>query len=71
PVRQGMKLTPNQCQDLNAKEAEQAIAWVKRHVRVPLTEPQIAGIASFCPYNIGPGKCFSSTFYRKLNAGDK
>ncbi|MDC9591697.1 glycoside hydrolase family protein, partial [Xenorhabdus sp. XENO-10] len=39
--------------------------------KVPLTEPQIAGIASFCPYNIGPGKCFSSTFYRKLNAGDK
>ncbi|MBB8519096.1 glycoside hydrolase family protein, partial [Escherichia coli] len=30
-----------------------------------------AGIASFCPYNIGPGKCFSSTFYRKLNAGDR
>ena len=29
-----------------------------------------AGIASFCPYNIGPGKCFTSTFYRKLNAGD-
>ncbi|MDE9571759.1 glycoside hydrolase family protein, partial [Xenorhabdus bovienii] len=52
-------------------EAEQAIVWVKRNVRVPLTEPQIAGIASFCPYNIGPGKCFSSTFYRKLNAGDK
>jgi lysozyme len=71
PVRQGMRLTPNQCQDLNAKEAEKAIAWVKANIRTPLTEPQIAGIASFCPYNIGPGKCFSSTFYRKLNNGDK
>ncbi|ENE3274748.1 glycoside hydrolase family protein, partial [Escherichia coli] len=48
-----------------------ALAWVEKNIRVPLTEPQKAGIASFCPYNIGPGKCFSSTFYRKLNAGDR
>ncbi|MGK3570778.1 lysozyme, partial [Escherichia coli] len=27
--------------------------------------------ASFCPYNIGPGKCFPSTFYKRLNAGDR
>lgn len=39
--------------------------------QVPLTAPQKVGIASFCPYNIGPGKCFPSTFYRKLNAGDR
>ncbi|ELV3514303.1 glycoside hydrolase family protein, partial [Escherichia coli] len=38
---------------------------------VPLTEPQKAGIASFCPYNIGPGKCFPSTFYKRINAGDR
>ncbi|MBW6098695.1 glycoside hydrolase family protein [Escherichia coli] len=38
---------------------------------MPLTEPQKAGIASFCPYNIGPGKCFPSTFYRRINAGDR
>ncbi|MBD2782523.1 lysozyme [Xenorhabdus szentirmaii] len=71
PVRQGTRLTAERCDELNRVEAQRAIDWVKRHVRVPLTEPQIAGIASFCPYNIGPGKCFSSTFYRKLNAGDK
>ncbi|MBD2797221.1 lysozyme [Xenorhabdus sp. 18] len=71
PVRQGMRLTTAQCDSLNRIEAQRAIDWVKSHVRVPLTAPQIAGIASFCPYNIGPGKCFSSTFYRKLNAGDK
>ncbi|MDC9593522.1 lysozyme [Xenorhabdus sp. IM139775] len=71
PVRQGMRLTAAQCDSLNRVEAQRAIDWVKRNVRVPLTEPQIAGIASFCPYNIGPARCFSSTFYRKLNAGDK
>ncbi|EIN87622.1 glycoside hydrolase family protein, partial [Escherichia coli] len=34
----------------------------RKTIKVPLTEPQKAGIASFCPYNIGPGKCFPSTF---------
>ncbi|PHM47103.1 lysozyme [Xenorhabdus miraniensis] len=70
PVRRGMVLTAHQCDDLNRVEAQRAIAWVKRHINVPLTDAQIAGIASFCPFNIGPAKCFSSTFYRKLNAGD-
>ncbi|MDE9466869.1 lysozyme [Xenorhabdus bovienii] len=70
-VYKGMKLAPEQCDVLNRIEADRAIDWVKKNVRVPLTDPQIAGIASFCPYNIGPGKCFSSTFYQKLNAGDK
>ncbi len=23
------------------------------------------------PYNIGPGKCFPSTFYKRINAGDR
>jgi len=67
----GMQMTAEQCDRVNRIEQEKAIAWVKSNVRVPLTQPQIAGIASFCPYNIGPGKCFPSTFYRKLNAGDR
>ncbi len=71
PVRQGMTLTAAQCDALNQIEAQRTIDWVKRNIKVPLTEPQIAGIASFCPYNIGPARCFSSTFYQKLNAGDR
>ncbi|HBT2007051.1 TPA: lysozyme, partial [Klebsiella pneumoniae] len=47
-----------------------ALAWVDRNVHVQLTEPQKVGIASFCPWNIGPGKCFPSGFYRDLNAGN-
>ena len=43
----------------------------KENIKVPLSEPQKAGIASFCPYNIGPGKCFPSTFYKRINAGDR
>ncbi|OFS12427.1 lysozyme [Hafnia sp. HMSC23F03] len=71
PVTQGLKLSYSQCKRYDAVERDKAIAWVKRNVIVPLSEPAIAGIASFCPYNIGPAKCFPSTFYKKLNAGDR
>ncbi|WP_080241840.1 lysozyme [Salmonella enterica] len=71
PVVKGQRLTQSQCDHYNAIERDKALAWVNKHVHIPLTEPQKAGIASFCPYNIGPGKCFPSTFYRKLNEGDR
>ncbi|QQE41783.1 lysozyme [Hafnia alvei] len=71
PVTRGLKLSYSQCKRYDAVERDKAIAWVRRNVTVPLSEPAIAGIASFCPYNIGPAKCFPSTFYKKLNAGDR
>lgn len=70
PVTPGMKLTQEKCDQVNAIERDKALAWVDRNIKVLLTEPQKAGIASFCPYNIGPGKCFPSTFYQRMNAGD-
>ncbi|EMA4700862.1 lysozyme [Klebsiella michiganensis] len=71
PVAQGMRLSQQKCDQVNAIERDQALAWVNRNIHVPLSEPQKAGIASFCPYNIGPGKCFPSTFYQRINAGDR
>lgn len=71
PVGKGMKLTTAQCEAIDKVEQAKALAWVDKNVHVPLTEPQKVGIASFCPWNIGPGKCLPSTFYRKLNAGDR
>jgi lysozyme len=50
--------TEAQCKKVNAIERDKALAWVDRNIKVPLTEPQKVGIASFCPYNIGPSKCF-------------
>jgi len=70
-VEKGMKLTQGKCDEVNAIERGNALAWVDRNIKVPLTEPQKAGIASFCPYNIGPGKCFPSMFYKRINAGDR
>ncbi|MDM3050976.1 lysozyme [Citrobacter sp. CK183] len=71
PVVKGMKVTQAKCDQVNAIERDKALAWVERNIKVPLTEPQKAGIASFCPYNIGSGKCLPSGFFRKLNAGDR
>ena len=71
PVTRGMKISYSECKRYDAIESYKAIAWVKRNVTVPLSEPAIAGIASFCPYNIGPGKCLPSTFYKRLNSGDR
>ena len=59
PVVPGMKLSKEKCDQVNAIERDKALAWVEKNIRVPLSEPQKAGIASFCPYNIGPGKCVS------------
>ncbi|PZY03346.1 lysozyme [Escherichia coli] len=71
PVVPGMKLSKEKCDRVNAIERDKALAWVAKNIKVPLTDPQKAGIASFCPYNIGPGKCFPSTFYKRINAGDR
>lgn len=69
-VTKGMKLSKNQCDYYNNIEAQKALAWVNRNIKYPLNDIQKIGIASFCPYNIGPAKCFSSTFYKKINSGD-
>ncbi|STJ14617.1 membrane-associated lysozyme; Qin prophage [Escherichia coli] len=66
PVVPGMKLSKEKCDQVNAIERDKALAWVEKNIRVPLTEPQKAGIASFCPYNIGPGKCSRRRFTDEL-----
>ena len=71
PVIKGQRATEAQCKQVNAIERDKALAWVDRNIKVPLTAPQKVGIASFCPYNIGPGKCYPSTFYKRINAGDR
>ena len=71
PVVMGMTLTAAECARFNQAEADKALALTDRYITVPLTEPQKAGVASFCAYSIGIGKCRNSTFFRKINAGDR
>ncbi len=54
PVVQGMKLSAEKCAQVNANERDKALAWVERNIKVPLTEPQKAGIASSAPTTLVP-----------------
>ena len=71
PVADGMKLTQRQCAKINREKQAKALAWVDSNIHIPLSVPQKVGVASFCPWSIGPGRCLSSTFYQKLNAKDR
>lgn len=71
PVKKGMHLTKEQCDLIDAAEQKKALDWVDQNIKIPLTDIQKVGIASFCSWNIGPAKCFTSTFYKKLNSGDQ
>ncbi len=66
PVVPGMKLSKEKCDQVNAIERDKALAWVAKNIKVPLTEPQKAGIASFCPYNIGPVSVSRRRFINEL-----
>lgn len=70
-VKAGDRFTPDECAKMDARAANEAADVVQRIVTVPMTEPERAAVISFCAYNIGPDKCASSTFLRKLNAGDR
>lgn len=70
-VKADDKFTVEQCAQMNAAAIRQAAAEVDKLVTVPLTEPQRAAVISFCAYNIGPGKCATSTFLRELNSGNR
>ncbi|MGU0161054.1 glycoside hydrolase family protein [Escherichia coli] len=58
PVFPGMKLSKENTTRLTPLNGIRRWHGWSATSKVPLTEPQKAGIASFCPYNIGPGKCF-------------
>lgn len=69
-VKRGMRLTQERCDKLDAVEQKKALDWVDTNIHIRLSAPQKVGIASFCPWNIGPQKCFPSGFYSKINRGD-
>lgn len=70
-VKPGDVATPAQCSEFFHSDVGAAFAAVDRLVTAPMSEPQRAGITSFCGYSIGSGNCGRSTFLKKLNAGDR
>lgn len=64
-------MTPQECDAIDRANVQDAAAIVDMLVTVPMTNAEKASVISFCAFNIGPGKCASSTFLRKLNNGDR
>lgn len=69
-VKPGQTATIEQCDDYSDADLAHFSAVVDRLTTVKLTEPQRAGLTSFC-YNVGEGNCAKATLFRKLNAGDR
>lgn len=66
-VYPGMRLTESECNQRNAEEFDKADKELTRLApKAQLSEPARAGIVSFCTYNLGAGKCGSSTFIKML-----
>jgi len=71
PVYPGLTATPEECAALNASAVGQALDEARALIKAPVSAPALAGIASFCTYNIGATRCRASTFLRLLNAGQR
>lgn len=71
PVHEGMTLSKAECDRLDEEVQMQGLERMRKLATVPLSEPALAGIASFCIHNIGEAQCKTSTFLRLLNAGKR
>ncbi|MBC7907041.1 MAG: lysozyme [Rhodospirillaceae bacterium] len=69
-VQPNQTATPQECDRLFTSEVGQSLSEIDALVKVPMSEPRRAAIASFCGYNLGLAKCAKTTFIRRLNAGD-
>jgi len=68
-VRSGNAMTEQEAEDRLVVDLEEHGAAVKRHVNVPLSQPQYDALTSFV-YNLGEGNFRSSTLLKKLNRGE-
>lgn len=61
PVYKGMTLTAQQCAAESARRHQLALNWLQQNIPAKayatMSEPQKAGLASFCYWNLGPNKC--------------
>lgn len=68
PVQKGDVIDKETAKRWLLKEAEQEFDFVKRVVKVPITDNQLIALASFS-YNLGQGALLKSTLLKLLNAG--
>lgn len=68
-VKLGQSATPDQCKALLSDRLQQFNEGVSRCISAPMSPARRAAVVSFS-YNVGVGALCSSTFAKKLNAGD-
>jgi lysozyme len=62
-------ITRQRAFELLQEDAAEVARAIRRHVRVPLTQPQFDALCSF-GFNCGTGAIATSTLTRRLNAGE-
>ena len=67
PVKDGMKITQQQADDILSRDLQQYEAAVTMMVHQPLTQHQFDVLVDFA-YNVGIGNLKSSTLLKKVNA---
>jgi lysozyme len=68
-VARGTRLTEKQCDAIDTAERAKALEWVNKNIHYPLTEYQKVGLASFCPWNLGVGKCMKGDVITLIQDG--
>lgn len=69
-VKKGDKITMQEAELRLIKELEIYEACVRKYVKVPLNENELAALTSFA-FNLGCGALQKSTLLKKLNANDR
>lgn len=68
-VKRGDRVTQEQAEALLTRDLSLAAAVVERLITAPLSDNQLAALASFV-FNLGHGALAASTLRKRLNAGD-
>lgn len=63
--------TQAECDAFFARDLGAAFAEAERVIKVPLSEPAMAAVVSFCFYNLGQPRCRKTGFIDTLNRGDR
>jgi lysozyme len=69
-VHPGMKITPQQAEDMLVADLTQFEDVINEHVKVPLAQHEFDALVSLT-YNIGPANFLRSSVLRDISAGNK
>ncbi|MCJ2033799.1 lysozyme, partial [Methylobacterium sp. J-068] len=68
-VTAGLTITSAECDAIFERDVQTYVAAVRKGLKVPVSQNAFDALVSIC-YNIGPGAFATSTFLKRINAGD-